>query len=111
MYACANYIYKLTWRTDAQIYGLINLHIFSKRIMLEVLNKWSYFNVFGLEEQKFGENCSLSEFNALHIHHYIMDLNWPIAVFAFTCFLDVFLLAHLPKGNVRFCHHLASVVR
>jgi hypothetical protein len=51
MYACANYIYKLTWRTDAQIYGLINLHIFSKRIMLEVLNKWSYFNVLGLKNK------------------------------------------------------------
>jgi len=27
------------------------------------------------------------------------------------CFLQLFFLAHLVKGHVSFCHHLASVVR
>jgi hypothetical protein len=34
----------------------------------------------------------------------------PVAAMLLTTFFKVFLLAHLAKGNVNFCHHLASVV-
>ena len=43
---------------------------------------------------------------------YILDMSKYLLLFSYVWWLGCpLLLAHLAKGNVSFCHHLASVVR
>ena len=69
-----------------------------------------------------GPRCSSAETQVCH-RSYIIAARWPVPKYlkrgrqfnnvlinSTIFFIENFFLPHLAKGNVSFCHHLASVV-